>query len=43
MTASQPYPLQPYSTTSNSLWDLHNSSDDTKADFDDCFIIYHSN
>ena len=24
----------------NTLWDLHNSSYDTKADFNDCFIIH---
>ena len=24
----------------NTLWDLHNSSDDTKAEFNNCFIIH---
>ena len=24
----------------NTLWDLHNSSDDTKAEFKNCFIIH---
>ena len=26
-------------TTDNTLQDLHNSSDDTKANFNNCFII----
>ena len=27
-------------STDNTLWDLHNSSYDTKAEFDNCFIIH---
>ena len=27
-------------STDNTLLDLHNSSDDTKAEFNNCFIIH---
>ena len=29
-----------YASTDNTLRDLHNSSYDTKAEFNNCFIIY---
>ena len=28
------------SVSDNTLWDLHNSSYDTKAEFNNCFIIH---
>ena len=33
------YPPRPTASTHNTLQDLHNSSYDTKAEFNDCFII----
>ena len=34
------YPPRPTASTDNSLLDLHNSSYDTKAEFNNCFIIH---
>ena len=34
------YPPQPKALTDNTLRDLHNSSYDTKAEFNNCFIIH---
>ena len=34
------YPPRPTVSTDNTLLDLHNSSYDTKAEFNNCFIIH---
>ena len=34
------YPPRPTASTDNTLLDLHNSSYDTKAEFNNCFIIH---
>ena len=34
------YPSRPLAEADNSLRDLHNSSYDTKAEFNNCFIIH---
>ena len=34
------YPSRPWVETDNTLRDLHNSSYDTKAEFNNCFIIH---
>ena len=34
------YPPRPTASTDNTLRDLHNSSYDTKAEFNNCFIIH---
>ena len=33
------YPSRPYAEADNTLRDLHNCSYDTKAEFNNCFII----
>ena len=34
------HPPRPMASTDNTLQDLHNSSYDTKAEFNNCFIIH---
>ena len=34
------YPSRPKAKADNTLRDLHNSSHETKAEFNNCFIIY---
>ena len=34
------YPTRPYVEADNNLFDLHNSSYDTKAEFNNCFITH---
>ena len=34
------YPSRPYAKADNTLRDLHNSLYDTKAEFNNCFIIH---
>ena len=34
------YPSRPKAEADNTLRDLHNSSHETKAEFNNCFIIY---
>ena len=34
------YPPRPMALTDNTLLDLHNSSQDTEAEFNNCFIIH---
>ena len=34
------YPSRPLAEVDNTLQDLHNSSFDTKAEFNSCFIIH---
>ena len=34
------YPSRPWAEADNILRDLHNSSNDTKAEFNNCFIFH---